>query len=246
MKKQANSIESELLTGESSIAKKAKKKSNKKKEKREKVEEKIVNVTEEKQPPKQEKKESKKENKKEKKVEKKVDTKKKEVIKPKKAQPADDGWESVVEKPKGTKAKAEAKKQAEIEKVAEQKEARAAAAPQKQKKAKKPKSASNLPPELLAQAAAIEAKFAPTKVTQPTPSTTEEWTEIKDVEIKTTKKIEKPIITEAAEETQDKKPAFVRAPKVYQYEYNQSYWRENQPENVQKLPGKAADLIESW
>lgn len=246
MKKQASSIENELIAGEISTAKKSKKKNNKKKEKKEKVEEKVEEVVEEKQPPKKEKKESKKETKKEKKVEKKVDNKKKEVVKPKKAEQADDGWESVVEKPKGTKAKAEAKKQAEIEKVAVQKEARAAAAPQKQKKAKKSKAANNLPPELLAQAAAIEAKFAPVRAAQPTPSTTEEWTEIKDVEIKNTKKIEKPIISETVEETQDKRPAFVREPKVYQYEYNQSYWRENQPENVQKLPGKVADLIESW
>jgi len=221
------------------------KKKNKKKEKKN-VDEKQPTATTETEE-KIETKEVKEEKKQEKKSKKAEESKpKKKAAKEVKKLVVDDGWEAVVEKPKGTKAKAEAKKQAEELKVEEQKVARAAAAAaeKKQKKSKKSsKPANNLPPELLAQAAAIEAKFSPKATSSPQADRSlDEWTDIKE-EVRVVKKVEKQVVVEAVE---DKPQAKQRAAKVLDYEWNNTYWRENQPDNMVQVPGKVADLIQSW
>jgi len=243
MKKQNSSLEAELVASES-LTKKSTKKKNKKKEKKN-VEEKQPTATAETEE-KIEKKEVKEEKKQEKKSKKVEESKpKKKAAKEVKKLVVDDGWEAVVEKPKGTKAKAEAKKQAEELKVEEQKVARAAAAAEKkQKKSKKSsKQTNNLPPELLAQAAAIEAKFSPKATSSPqADKSLDEWTDIKE-EVRVVKKVEKQVVVEAVE---DKPQAKQRAAKVLDYEWNSTYWRENQPDNIVQVPGKVADLIQSW
>lgn len=95
----------------------------------------------------------------------------------------------------------------------------------------------------MAQAAAIEAKFSPKVTSSPQAErSTDDWTEIKE-EVRVVKKVEKPVVVEVVEEKQQPKQ---RAAKVLEYEWNNGYWRENQPENIVQVPGKVADLIESW